>query len=41
VVDAVGGEGQIGRRPFGEDAVFLWSDIPEVHGDKVRKGLIS
>jgi hypothetical protein len=40
-VDAVGEEGQIGRHPFGENAVFLWSDIPEVHGDRVRKGLFS
>jgi hypothetical protein len=39
VADAVGGEGQIGRHPFGENAAFLWSDIPGVPGGKVREGL--
>jgi hypothetical protein len=40
VVDAVGEEGHIGRHPFGENADFLWSDAPEVHGYRVRKGFM-
>jgi len=40
VADAVGGEGQIGRHPFGENAAFLWSDIPEVQGSEIREGFI-
>jgi hypothetical protein len=40
VADAVGGEGQIGRHPFWENAAFLWSDIPGVPGDGICEGFI-